>query len=225
MLVSQIGESGQSKLRSSHVSVVGAGGLGCFVLSSLSAAGIGNITIIDGDTVSKSNLNRQILYGVSDIGKQKASLAKAKLFEQYEDINFVAHDVFVENNVEKLIEKNTIIINCVDNNKTRNTINCFAVKNSIPLIEGGINGFYGFATTIFKRSPCLNCTGFLNVAEQKNVPSVATTAGIIASVMANEALKLILESGELLTGKILEYDGLNGTFDIIEVDKICECKF
>ncbi len=226
LAVSQIGESGQAKLRSSHITVIGAGGLGCFVLASLSAAGIGNITIIDGDTVATSNLNRQILYGVSDIGKQKSLLAKQKLLEQYGDIKFVSHDVLIDNdNIDSIIKKDTIILDCVDNFKTRNTVNSFAVKNAIPLIEGGINGFYGFATTIFKGSPCLNCTGFLNVAEQKNVPSIATTAGIIASIMANQALKLILESGELLTGKILEYDGLSGTFDVVEVDKTCKCKF
>ncbi len=226
LAVSQIGESGQKKLARSHVTVIGAGGLGCFVLASLSAVGVGNIMIIDSDTVATSNLNRQILYGVSDIGKQKALLAKEKLLAQYGDIKFVSNDVLIDSdNIDSIIKKDTVILDCVDNFKTRNTVNRFAVKNAVPLIEGGINGFYGFATTIFKRSPCLSCTGFLNVADQKKIPSVVTTAGIIASVMANEALKLILESGELLTGKILEYDGLSGTFDVVEVDKTCRCEF
>ncbi len=222
--ISSIGQSGQQKIALSHVTVIGAGGLGCPVLIALAAAGIKSFTVIDFDVVSLSNLNRQVLYGVDDIGKPKASLAAQKLSLQYKNLSFEPiTTALTTKNISELIKKDTIIIDCVDNIKTRMIVNDYAVSNDIPYIEGGINGFYGFAITIFKKSPCLSCIGFQNTPEQKNISALATTAGIIGNIMANEAIKIITGSGSLLTGKLLQYDGLSGSFDTIEINSVCNC--
>lgn len=220
----QIGTEGQKLLEKSTVAVVGAGGLGAPVLTYLAAAGVGNIRIIDKDTVEESNLNRQFLYGPEDIGRKKAEAAKEKLEKQNPQIKVTAvSEEFTEENGRELFKDADVIIDCVDSIKTRMAVNKICLLNQIPLVEGGIYGFYGFVTTVFKDSPCLSCMGYTKEMEQKEIPSLGAAAGVIGSIQAVEGLKILLGKGEPFYGRILQYDGLSGSFDEIMVEKKKDC--
>ena len=143
MSIPQIGADGQRLLQQSTVAVVGAGGLGAPVLTYLAAAGVGNIRIIDKDTVEISNLNRQFLYGPEDVGRKKAEAAKEKLEKQNPDIKFAAvSEMLTEKNGRALFKDADVIVDCVDSMQTRIAVNKICLLNQIPLVEGGVYGFY-----------------------------------------------------------------------------------
>lgn len=228
-MLPQVGETGQERLKNSRVTVVGAGGLGSPVLTYLSEAGVGNIRIIDGDEVSLSNLNRQFLHSEADLGRKKALSAKEKLLA----MNSAVHiDVITERltaeNVYHLMgdrsERTDVVIDCVDNIRTRLTVSEWCLKNNIPLVEGGISGFYGFVTVINRETACLECMGYHAGMDKKPVPAVGATAGIIGSLQAMECLKILLGAGNVLYGRMLQFDGLEGSFDEIELCKKEDCQ-
>lgn len=223
--IPQIGTDGQKRLRNSHVAVIGAGGLGSPVLTYLACAGIGKITIIDNDTVSLSNLNRQFLYGISDIGKDKATLAARSLSQRFNDIELVGICCELNSdNISTLLIGADVILDCVDNTKTRLLVNDFAITFNIPLVEAGVNGFYGFLMTILKDTACLRCFGFDNTKQEQNIPALGATSGVIGSLQATECVKIILNSGgKLMTNRVLQYDGINGEFDEVELLKSNTC--
>lgn len=224
MSIPQIGADGQRLLQQSTVAVVGAGGLGAPVLTYLAAAGVGNIRIIDKDTVEISNLNRQFLYGPEDVGRKKAEAAKEKLEKQNPDIKFAAvSEMLTEKNGRALFKDADVIVDCVDSMQTRIAVNKICLLNQIPLVEGGVYGFYGFVTAVFKESPCLECMGYTKEMEQKEIPSLGAAAGVIGSLQAAECLKILLGKGEPFYGRILQYDGLDGSFDEIQVTKKKDC--
>ncbi len=223
--IHEIGPEGQEKLKKSRVVVVGAGGLGCPVLTYLASSGVGTITVIDYDTINESNLNRQFLYSPTDIGKNKAECACEKLSHTHADSTFIAiNEKLDSKNIAQIIDTAAVIIDCVDTVASRLLVNDYAVKNDIPLVEGGVNGFYGFVTTI-KDSACLRCWNFEQTKEETAIPSLGGVCGIIGSVQSVEAIKILLGLDDLLTNKLLQYDGLNGDFDEIIVKKqsICTC--
>lgn len=216
--IAQIGENGQKKIRQSVVAVIGAGGLGSPVLSYLACVGVGEIYIIDGDVVSLSNLNRQFLYGYPDIGKSKAMRAAQLLEGNYHDVKFTAKQVMLDGeNIDNILEKAEVIIDCVDNIATKMLLNDYAVKSKTPLIVGAITGFYGFMMTVMPESVSLRDIGYENTKEIEKIPAIGATAGVIGSLQASECIKIITGAGNLCVGKMLQYDGLNGEFDEIEV--------
>lgn len=225
MMLPRIGESGQRRLKDALVTVIGAGGLGSPVLTYLTEAGVGKIRCIDEDVVSISNLNRQFLHGEQDIGKCKVDSAK----ETLEALN---SKVLVEpvcckvtkENVRELISGSVAVVDCVDNITARLAVNEACLQLDIPLVEGGISGFYGFVTVIGRASACLECMGYHEGMDEKNIPALGTTAGVIGALQANECLKLILKAGEPLYGRMLQYDGLNSSFDELEILKSETCK-
>lgn len=223
--LTQIGEQGQKRLQEARVTVIGAGGLGSPVLTYLTEAGVGHIRCIDDDVVSITNLNRQFLHGEPDIGKKKTDSAKETLecLNSALDIETVYCKV-TEENAEKLIEASCVVVDCVDNMAARLSVNAACLKNKIPLVEGGISGFYGFVTVISPEYACLECMGYNKSMDKKEIPVLGTTAGVIGALQANECLKVILGAGEPLYGRILQYDGLTGGFDEIPVMKREDCK-
>lgn len=225
MLLPQIKEEGQNRLQNALVTVIGAGGLGSPVLTYLAEAGVGHIRCIDEDTVSLTNLNRQFLHGEQDIGKKKVDSAKETLEALNSNIQVDAICCKVtDENVEKLIEGSDAVVDCVDNITSRLSTNRACLKKNIPLVEGGISGFYGFVTVIQPESACLECMGYHEGMDGKVIPVIGTTAGVIGALQANECLKIILGSGEPLYGRMLQYDGLNGSFDEIEIQKSETCR-
>ncbi len=225
MLLDEIGEIGQSKISNAKVLVVGAGGLGCPTLTYLGVAGVGFIRIADFDEVSESNLNRQFFYSPSDSGKNKAMLAREHLLRQNPNLCIEAiSEKVTRDNVLSLIKDVEIVVDCVDNIATREVLNEVCMENNIPLIEAGVQSYYGFLTILTKEGHCLDCLGMNGMDDNKGpVGIIGVTAGVLGCMQANECLKMILGIESDLTRKVLQYDGLRGTIEHIEVERDPNC--
>ncbi len=152
------GREGQEKLSGITLAVVGLGGLGSPLSIYLAAMGVGRLLIFDGDVVSESNLNRQILYGREDIGRFKAEVAKERLKKLNPDVEVVSFtEKITEENVDKLLEGVDGIVDALDNMKTRMLLNRYAVEHSLPFFHGAVYGWEGRVTTIIPGGPCLAC--------------------------------------------------------------------
>lgn len=153
--IPQVGATGQEKLGNAMVTVVGAGGLGSPVLTYLACAGVGTVRIIDSDTVSESNLNRQFLHSLADIGKTKALSAKEKLTGLNPEIEIISREIkLMGENVDECLQNSDVVIDCVDNIKTRLIVNEYCLKSEIPLVEAGVHGFYGYVMAVHKDYAC-----------------------------------------------------------------------
>jgi adenylyltransferase/sulfurtransferase len=218
------GDEGQERLSKAHVFVAGAGGLGSPVSLYLAAAGVGTITIVDMDTVDRTNLNRQILHFDRDIGRKKTVSAEEKLMAVNPDIRINAIDTRIEEaTAAALVGDADGIVDAMDNYPTRYLLNDVAIKRNIPLFHGAIRGFYGQATTIIpKKTPCLKCI-FPKAPPPEIFPAIGATAGVIGTVQATEVLKYLLQSGDLLTNRIFVWDGLLSRAEEIYAERIPCC--
>lgn len=224
LLMDDVGIEGQSKLSKAKVLVVGAGGLGCPALTYLAAAGVGHIVLVDDDQVSLSNLNRQFLYGADDIGKNKAKAARACLIKQNNEIEITAvEDRLSVDNVSELLKKVDVVVDCVDNVATRLLINAHCLKAGIPLVEGGVQGFYGFVTVVTKEGACLECMGYEDQPSRGQQPVIGVTAGTIATIEASECIRILLGYESSLVGKILQYDGVKQTMTKVVIKRSQSC--
>jgi len=225
ILMKEIGEKGQNTLKGSKVTVIGAGGLASPVLTYLACAGVGTITLIDYDMVSESNLNRQFLYHEKDMGMLKAIIAKDVLsgLNSQIKINSVAEKLD-ENNIGDIIHGSDVVIDCVDNVETRLIVNRACLRQDIPLVEGGVNGFYGFVMSVKRGFPCLECIGYGNTKLKRPGPVLGAAVGVIGSLQAVECIKILLGLEGVLYGRMLNYDGLSVSFDLVELQKndLCE---
>jgi len=213
------GDEGQERLKKAHIFIAGAGGLGSPVSLYLAVAGIGTITIVDMDVVDQTNLNRQILHFDRDIGRKKTTSAIEKLQAINPDITVNAIDMKIdETNAANLVGEAHGIVDAMDNYPTRYLLNEVAIAKEIPLFHGGIRGFYGQATTIIPgTTPCLKCI-FPKSPPKEVFPVVGVTAGVIGMVQANEVIKFLLGIGELLTGRLLIWDGMQAHAEEICVE-------
>jgi molybdopterin/thiamine biosynthesis adenylyltransferase len=218
------GDEGQERLKKAHIFIAGAGGLGSPASLYLAVAGIGTITIIDMDVVDQTNLNRQILHFDRDIGKKKTASAAEKLREINPDITADAIDVEIdETNAADLVGNADGIVDAMDNYQTRYLLNEVAIEKNIPLFHGGIRGFYGQATTIIPGiTPCLKCI-FPKAPPREVFPVVGVTPGIIGTIQANEVIKYLLGSGELLTNRLFLWDGMQAHAEEICVERHPAC--
>ncbi|MDP2797687.1 MAG: HesA/MoeB/ThiF family protein [Methanoregula sp.] len=219
------GEDGQERLKKAHIFIAGAGGLGSPVSIYLAVAGVGTITIADMDVVDLTNLNRQILHFDRDIGKKKTASAEEKLRELNPDITINAIDVKIEeSNAVKLIGRADGIVDAMDNYPTRYLLNDVAIAKEIPLFHGGIRGFCGQATTIIPGiTPCFKCI-FKKAPPKEVFPVMGVTAGIIGAVQANEVIRYLTGSGELLTGRLFIWDGMQAHAEEICVERNPGCE-
>jgi molybdopterin-synthase adenylyltransferase len=219
------GDEGQERLKKAHIFIAGAGGLGSPVSLYLAVAGVGTITIVDMDMVDQTNLNRQILHFDRDIGKKKAASAEKKLREINPDITVNAIDVKIdETNAADLVGEADGIVDAMDNYPTRYLLNEVAIAKEIPLFHGGIRGFYGQATTIIPgTTPCLKCI-FPKAPPMEVFPVVGVTPGIIGTVQANEVIKYLLGTGELLTNRLFIWDGMQAHAEEICVERNPACE-
>ncbi|MBI4633728.1 MAG: HesA/MoeB/ThiF family protein [Deltaproteobacteria bacterium] len=224
ILISEIGLAGQKKLKKSRVVIAGAGGLGSPIAIYLTAAGIGTIRVIDHDQVELSNLNRQILHGEKDIGKNKSDSAKRKLRTLNSTVEIEAlTETITANNVSRLVDGCDIIVDAMDNLPTRYILNRCAIEKNIPFIHGAVSGFEGRVTTIIPgETACLKCI-YRGTTAKKKVPVIGVTPAVIGSVQATEAIKCLTGIGALLTNRLLIYDGLKGTFLQLTVHKNPQC--
>jgi molybdopterin/thiamine biosynthesis adenylyltransferase len=199
IMLPEIGIKGQEKLKNSRVLVIGAGGLGCPALQYLSAAGIGNIGIIDFDTIELHNLHRQILYSAEDVGKQKAWTASAKIKKLNPYINTEVFDQALnESNAEEIISKFDLVIDGCDNFATRYIVNdtCVALKK--PLVYGSILKFEG-QLAVFNYNKSKNLRDlYPESPDPEDVPNCSETGvigvvpGIIGTIMCSLTIEIIL---------------------------------
>ncbi|PKM44992.1 MAG: adenylyltransferase [Firmicutes bacterium HGW-Firmicutes-8] len=228
LMLDEIGEAGQLKLKEGKVLVVGTGGLGSASLFYLAAAGVGHLGVVDSDSVDLSNLQRQILHNTDDLGKPKIESACEKLSR-------LNPEIIVEGFRERLGTQNTagivtgfdVVIDATDNFPSRFILNESCVRTGKPFIHGGIKGFFGQVMTIIPgRGPCYRCI-FRNPPEAGAVnepPGVlGSVAGTIGTIQAAEAIKILLDVGELLSGRLLTYDALGNTFREVQVKKDPNC--
>lgn len=221
----EVGEDGQQKLKAAKVLVVGAGGLGCPVLQYLSAAGIGTIGIIDGDIVEQSNLQRQVLYSVNDVGSSKAEVAAKKLVAQNPLITIVSHSVYLTPiNALEILSGYDLVIDGSDNFATRYLVNDACVILNKILVFGSIYKFEGQISVFnYLHGPTYRCL-YPDPPRAGEVPNCAEIGvlgvlpGICGTLMANEALKIILGRGEILSGKLLAFNAMQLEFNVFTIE-------
>lgn len=231
LLLPQFGEEGQLKLKNAKVLVVGAGGLGCPVLLYLSAAGIGKIGIMDADVVDMTNLQRQVLYKIEDIGSPKATTAANRLSKLNDTIEYEAvRQNFKPENAETFIKNYDIIVDCTDNFTARYLINDYCVKFQKPFVYGAIHQFEG-QVSVFNfldkqgiLGPTYRCL-FPEQPSELEIPNCATIGvlgvlpGMLGMYQANEVIKMITGIGTVLSGQLLMMDLLENTSQKIKVKR------
>jgi molybdopterin/thiamine biosynthesis adenylyltransferase len=226
ILYADFGEEGQKKLKRSHVVVAGLGGLGCSASLYLTCAGIGHVTLIDCDRVELSNLNRQILHYEEDIGEGKPFSAAQKLAKLNSSVEVTpVFNEITEHNAREIIKGANLVIDGMDNIKTRFILNKACVAEGIPFVHGGVHGLFGEVTTIIPgRTPCLACI-FPEVPQKKGIfPVFGVTPALIAILQVTEAIKLLAGFGSLLTGKMLYFNGDTMDFTYTNLVKNQNCK-
>jgi molybdopterin/thiamine biosynthesis adenylyltransferase len=218
------GEAGQEKLKAARVVIAGAGGLGCPVATYLAVAGVGHIRIIDHDTIERTNLNRQILHWEKDIGVAKTDSAGEKLRAVNPEIEVEVVRVTInEETAPGLIRDADAIIDAMDNYPTRYLLNHLACQFGIPLFHGAIRGFDGQVTTILPgKTACLSCI-FPKAPPKEIFPVIGVTPGIIGMIQANEVLKYLLGTGELLGNRLMIWDGLRSVLETVQVERDPSC--
>lgn len=219
IMLDDLGERGQERLKGARIFIAGCGGLGSPVALYLAAAGIGEIRVVDSDKVELSNLNRQILHWDGDVGKSKADSAAEKLKKLNGDIRIETINALIdESNINNLVAGFDGIVDAMDNMPTRYLLNGAAIDNNIPLFHGAVQGFEGRALTVIPgRTACLWCLYHGSVPPQEKFPVIGVTPAVIGSIQANEAIKHIAGIGKSLSNRLLIYDGLDLQFTEIEV--------
>ena len=212
IILKKVGLTGQKKILSANVLILGLGGLGCPLLTYLAASGVGKIGIVDYDKVEISNLNRQTLFSTSDLGKLKVKQAKKVIFKLNKNIKVVPFEKkLTSKNIDSILKKFDIICDGTDNYKTRYLINDYCVKNKKILITSAISKFDGhlMSFNFKKKGPCYRCfmpspPDFENNCQTEGIFS--PVAGIMGTLQANEVLKCILNKKNNLKNHILIFD-------------------
>lgn len=227
-MLSGFGEEAQHKLRQASVLLVGAGGLGCPALQYLVAAGVGNLVVVDFDTVDISNLQRQVIYNTGDLGKAKAETAAQKMKALNPDVNIVALNQKLNNsNALQLVRNSDLVLDCSDNFATRYLLcdACSICKK--PYVYGAVLRYEGQAGVFNVNVPGKNAVTYRHLFPKPPDPAtvlscneagvLGTVPGIIGTIQATEVIKLITGIGDPLTGRVLNYNALQNTFYTFEV--------
>ncbi len=231
ILLKEVGVRGQKKLLHAKVLIIGAGGLGSPAAMYLAAAGVGTIGIVDADDVELSNLQRQILHGTEDVGKEKVISAKETMKRLNPDVKVNAYCTYVTaDNIMDLIKAYDFIIDGTDNFPAKFLINDACVLAKKPFCHGGVLQFHGqLMTYVPGEGPCYRCI-FQEIPPKDAVLScreagvIGVMAGIIGTLQAMETIKFLLGTGELLTGYLLTVDALTMKFRKVELPKyVPEC--
>lgn len=221
---------GQEKLKASHVLIVGAGGLGCSASQYLASAGVGKIILVDFDTISLSNLQRQILYTDADMGKPKAEVAKVRLQSINPNIEVQAVVKKCDDaEFAELIRQVDIVVDCTDNVDVRNQLNLQCFRQKRPLISGSAIRFEGQVSvfTYADNEACYQCLSqFFGSDTLSCVEAgvISPIVGVIGSLQALETIKVLLDIGKTLSGKLLIIDGLHFSVREMNLPKMPSCK-
>ena len=222
----EIGEKGQQKLLDSRVAIIGAGGLGSPAALYLAAAGVGTIGVVDMDTVEESNLQRQILHSTETIGENKVDSAEKTLSTLNPDVNVITYNTRLnKDNAIEIIENYDVVIDGTDNFETRYLINDVSVKTGIPVVHGSIFQYEGQITVFDPKNGPTYRDIFPEPPENGAAPNcteagvLGVLPGIVGSIQALETIKLILEIGEGLSGRLIVFDALEMSFREYKIDR------
>jgi molybdopterin-synthase adenylyltransferase len=228
-ILSEVGDAGQQKLEQASAAIVGLGGLGSPVALYLAAAGVGRIGLIDDQLVELSNLNRQILFEDCDVGRPKVEAAAGRLLILDSALRLDARNENVRaSNVEAIVAAYDVVVDATDSFETKFLLNDAAVLLRKPLVHGAVLRWGGQATTVLPDGPCLRCLfreppdpADIETCEEAGIIGAAT--GVVGSVQAEEALKVILNVGAPLSGRIFQHDGLRGETRITTFPRDPDC--
>lgn len=226
LVLRELGGPGQQKLKAAKVLIVGAGGLGSPAALYLAAAGVGSVILCDPDVVDASNLQRQILYAETDVGRPKAEAAADRLAALNSHI-FVAGftGAFDNSTADELCTGVDIVLDGTDDFAVRYAVNAACVRHGRPLVSGAIGRWTG-QVGVFGAQPCYRCLVPEIPPDAETcvaVGVVGALAGAVGSMMALEAIKLIVGAGEPLTGRLLIYDALSAETRTVKVGADPEC--
>ena len=227
----EVGEAGQRRLKESAALLVGAGGLGSPAALYLAAAGVGRIGLVDQDVVEASNLQRQVLHGTAALGQPKVESARARLLDLNPHLQVDVYDgPFNSGSAMRIAADYAVIVDGSDNFPTRYLVNDLCVLTGKPDVYGAVLRFEGQASVFDARTgPCYRCL-FPEPPPPGTVPScgqagvLGVVPGVIGTIQATEALKLLLGAGETLSGRLLLFDALHMTFDTIQLKKNPGCR-
>jgi adenylyltransferase/sulfurtransferase len=230
LLIPEVGLEGQRKVKAASVLVIGTGGLGSPISLYLAAAGVGHIGLVDYDVVDESNLQRQVIHGLSSVGELKVESARRRMLDLNPEIEVTAYnEPFTSANAMQIAQSYDVIIDGTDNFPTRYLSNDVCVLLGKPNVYGSIFRFEGQASVFDARvGPCYRCL-FPEPPPPGMVPSCAeggvlgVLPGTIGTIQATEALKLILGIGETLVGRLLLYNALDMSFDFVKLRKNPKC--
>jgi molybdopterin-synthase adenylyltransferase len=228
--IPEVGEDGQLKLFRSRVLVVGLGGLGSPALYYLAACGIGEIGIVDGDRVELSNLQRQILHGREDVGREKTVSAGRSIARLRPDLRLIPYSCRIsEANADEIIAPYDFVIEATDNFESKFLINDACIRLGKAFSHAGILGMYGQTMTVVPgKGPCYRCV-FGDSPPPGTVPTtreagvLGTVPGVLGAVQATEAIKYLLGCGRLLVGRLLTWDALSMNFREIRLPEEMRC--
>ena len=227
LVLREIGGPGQQKLKGASIAIVGAGGLGAPSALYLAAAGVGRIVLVDHDTVGLSNLQRQVLYETEDVGASKVAVAARRLaaINAHVSIETIA-GALTAHNARAVISDVDMVLDGTDNFPSRFLVNKACVVTGRPLVSGAIGRWTG-QVGVFAGKPCYRCLVSEAPPDAETCSAVGVVgalAGVIGSMMALEAIKLITDAGEALTGRLLIYDALAGETRTVRIgaDPGCE---
>ena len=213
-LLKEIGGPGQQRLKAASVAIVGAGGLGAPAALYLAAAGVGRLRLIDDDTVSLDNLQRQIIFRDADVGAPKVDRARAALAALNDNVAVeIERQRLTEANAAYLLQGADVVLDGTDDFETRFAVNAAARSLGVPLVSGAVGRWDGQVSAFAHDGPCYRC--FVPEAPPdaetcSRVGVVGALTGVIGSIMALEAIKLVAQAGEPLIGRVMLFDGLNG---------------
>lgn len=229
LLLEGFGEEGQRRLSNSSVLIIGAGGLGSPCAMYLAAAGVGTIGIADGDVVSLSNLQRQVIHYTNDVGRQKVASAAAKMAMLNPDVKVEAYDTFVtKDNIMQLIAPYHFILDCTDSFASKYLVNDACVLAGKPFCCGGVVKYSGQIMTHVPGSACYRCL-FPSPPPENEVETCSTVGvlgpavGVMGTIQAAEAVKYLAGVGRLLTNALLTFDTLTMQFMRLDVSRNPDC--
>jgi len=225
IIIKGFGEEGQERLKKARVLIAGAGGLASPAAMYLVAAGVGMIRIVDHDRVELNNLNRQVLHGQGDIGKRKVDSAAEKLAKLNPGVVIEAiGEAITEASISRLVDGFDLIVDGMDNLPTRYLLNKVALEKGAPFFHGAVYGFEGRVMTIIPgETACLRCV-YRGVIPEERFPVIGVTPAVIGCIQATEVIKYIVGIGQLLTNKLLVYDGLNMRFTEFRLKRDPNCE-
>jgi molybdopterin-synthase adenylyltransferase len=218
--IRELGLAGQERLKRARVAIAGVGGLGSVVATYLAAAGIGTIGLIDHDEVKPTNLNRQILHWIGDVGRKKVDSAAEKLRNMNPWTKIVAIDrMITDKNAADLLSDFDGVVDALDSLPARFLLNNAAIHRGMPLFHGAVRAFEGRAMTILPgRTACLRCV-YRGVMPEEKVPVIGVAPAVIGSLQATEVIKCFVGVGKLLTDRFVVFDGLRMDFTELNVGR------